>query len=159
MFSSRPCLIVAMNIQGWLQKNMHELHVLLSVNKVGGSTMHQPWWTDVWLDCSCDAGAQAEAETPGKQQTTCACVCVSCDFSALHVSTWMVWRYLGFWYCNDDACARTSLFQGLAWFSPWTPKPGAPNMYEYACMVDRVHNLLSMCAKNYGGWRIKYHFW
>ena len=61
---------------------MHEVHVLLGVNEVGGSTMYQPWWTDVWLYCFCDAAAQVASGTPGKQQTACVCVSVALDFCA-----------------------------------------------------------------------------
>jgi hypothetical protein len=41
MVPPRPCLMVTMNTQIWFPKNIHEVHVLLSVNKVGGSTMYQ----------------------------------------------------------------------------------------------------------------------
>jgi hypothetical protein len=56
--------LFAMNNQSWFPKNMHEVHILLSVHvKVHG----HPEWASYLLFCFCDAAAQTAPGPLGKQ--------------------------------------------------------------------------------------------
>ena len=78
MVSQRTRLIVTMNTQTWFLKNMHEQHVLLSVNKVGVeapcTSLDALMFDYLAFDAATSTGT-APGETSG-EQTFFACISI-----------------------------------------------------------------------------------